>query len=59
MVTVGRVMMKPALVTGGCQARTRHSIRPSKCVFEHRLALAVCTSIGVELQRTGAGIDWL
>jgi hypothetical protein len=55
MVTVGRMMMKPALVTGGCHARTRHSTRPSKCDCS-TASEAFWTSMGCTLQRTGAGI---
>ena len=47
-------MRKPAAVTGGCHARTRHSISPSKWDFSSE-SDAVVTLIGIELQRTGAG----
>jgi hypothetical protein len=51
-------MTKPALVTGGCQVRIRHSISPSKWLCSW-VASAVRTSIGWVLQRTGAGIVWV
>ena len=54
MVTVGRTMMNLALVTGGSQTRTKHSIKPSKWDFSWA-SLAVVTLMGWELQRTGTG----
>ena len=49
--------MKPALVIGGCHTRTRHSVKPLKCDSSCS-SLALVTSIGWELQRTGSGTVW-